>query len=288
MIQKVLTTCVNAVLLFSLIAATSLFAVDTRVKIVEHPSSADAASATRAPFEIMVYVHGSVQRVDYAGYPVGFIGSRTGPAPHTAIITHCDTRDVYELDFNNRVYRKLRLNKFPGQDQLARAIAQDQKETQAVTMDTGETRNFHGQTAKHLVTTIKGSSDSRREVVDGWYLNVPEPGCLPEYMRQLHAHTETMGDMENDSIFGSGFFNVPEGVHAGFWYNWFLPTGLAVQLTSSSPAGLATQATSNSVLPVERKIVEFSEDPLDPSLFVVPPGFKKLGARDFYRHNKNR
>lgn len=229
---------VKIILIFS-VAATSLFAVDTRVKIVEHPASADPASATRTPFEITVYVHDSVQRVDYAGYPVGFIGPRTGPAPHTAIITHCDTREVYELDFNDRVYRKLRLNKFPDQDQLAKAVAQDQKETQAVTVDTGEIRDFHGRTAKHLVTTIKGTGDSTRsEVVDGWYLNVPDPGCLPEYMRQFHVHTETIGDIEPETIFRGNFLDFPEGVHAGFWYNWFLPTGFAVQLTSSSPARL--------------------------------------------------
>jgi hypothetical protein len=280
---------VKTILVFSLVAAHSLFAVDTGVKIVQHLAGAELASETRPSFEITVYVHNAVQRVDYVGYPVGFIGARTGPAPHTAIITHCDTRVVYELDFDKRVYRKLRLHKFPDQERLARAIAQDQKETQAVTVDTGETRDFQGRTAKHLVTTIKGIGDSTRgEVVDGWYLNVPDPGCLPEYMRRLHAHTETIGDLDDENVYERGFFTFREGVHADFWYNWFLPAGFAVQLTSSSPAGLATQATSNSVLPVERRIVEFSEGPLDPALFVVPPGFKKLGVRDFYRRDNKR
>ncbi len=287
MSRGVLSMCVKAaksILIFFLVAAASLFAADTRVKIVEQPAGAEPASATQQPFEITVSVHDRVQRVDYAGYPVGFIGPRTGPAPHTAIITHCDTRVVYELDFNSRVYRKFPLDRFPDQEELAKAMAQDQKETQATTVDTGETRDFHGRTAKHLVTTIKGTGDSaREEVVDGWYLDVPDPGCPPEYMRKLHVHTEAIdkGDL------GIYLFSVPEGVHAGFWYNWFLPTGFAVQLTSSSPAGLAAQSTSNSVLPIERKTVEFSEGPLDPSLFVVPAGFKKKGARDFYKHSKS-
>jgi hypothetical protein len=117
---------VKTILVFSLVAAHSLFAVDTGVKIVQHLGGAELASETRPSFEITVYVHNAVQRVDYVGYPVGFIGARTGPAPHTAIITHCDTRVVYEHDFDKRVYRKLRLHKFPDQERLARAIAQDQ------------------------------------------------------------------------------------------------------------------------------------------------------------------
>ncbi len=275
----------KSLLIFPLVAALSLFAADTRVKIVEQPAGAEPASGTRPPFEITVSVHNSMQRVDYAGYPVGFIGPRTEPAPHTAIITHCDTRVVYELDFNSRVYRKFPLDRFPDQEQLARAMAKDQKDTKASSVDTGETRDFQGRTAKHLVTTIKGTGASaREEVVDGWYLDVPDPGCPPEYMRKLHVHTEAIdkGDIGYNRI------HIPEGVHAGFWYNWFLPAGFAVQLTSSSPAGLATQSTSNSVRPVERKTVEFSEDPLDPSLFVVPAGFKKKGVRDFYKHSTSR
>jgi hypothetical protein len=282
------TKTVKSALIFAFISAASLFAADTfaadvKVKIIEHVPNSGLVSGSPPATEITVYVHNKIQRVDYVGYPVNWIGPRKEPAPHTAFIIRCDTHIVYELDFSAREYRKYWLDKFPSQDRLAKAIAQDQKDNQINIVNTGETKDFYGHTARHLVTTIKATDPrAHEEVVDGWYLDIPDPGCAPEYMRQRHVHTETIAARETDGAAFGYFWMAPQGVHAGFWYNWLLPAGLAVEVTSGSPVGLATQATSTSVRPVERKIVEFSEAPIDPSLFEVPSGFKKV--RELYKH----
>ncbi|HWX55337.1 MAG TPA: hypothetical protein VN176_12165 [Verrucomicrobiae bacterium] len=292
---------VKLALTLALIPAAFVFAADTKIKILEHPSGAGAASGG-PPLEITVYVHGHVQRVDYVGYPVSFTGPRKEPAPHTAFIIRCDAHIAYEIDFNHREYRKYWLDKFPSQDRLEKAMTQDQKDNrqfrQINTVDTGETKDFYGHVAKHVVTIIKGTATHPyEEVVDGWYLDIPDPGCAPEYLRERHVHMETVeatnsgapgfiyshadGVPSDISAGAEGFplvvlGPIPQGLHFRLWYNWLLPSGLPVQVTSTAPVGLATQMTSTSDQPVERIVVEFSEAPIDPSLFELPPGFKKV------------
>ena len=252
------TKIAQSVLILALIPAASVSTADIKIKIIEDIPGKELGLESPPPLEITVYVHDRVQRVDYAGYPANFTGPREEPTPHWALITHCDTHVVYELDLNSREYRQYWLQKFPSEEEVAKAMAQDRKENQPVrqviTVDTGETKDFHGHAAKHFVTTIKGTRPSPyEEAVDGWYLDIPDPGCAPEHLRQRHIHM----------------------AGPDFWYNWLLPTGLATQLTSTSPVGLATQVTSTADDPILRKIVEFSEGPVDPSLFEVPRGFKK-------------
>ena len=248
---------VTSAFIIALAYAASLAVADTKVKIVERIPGTGLTSKGPLPAEITVYVHNKVQRVDYVGYPVKFIGPRKEPAPHRAFITHCDTHVVYELDLNSHEYRKYWLAKFPNPDKLAEAMARDQKENQptrqVTTVDTSEAKPFYGHTAKHLVTTVidRGAAPFE-ETVDGWYLDITDPGCAPEYMRQRHVHVETI---ENPDSIG---ISPP---HGGFWYNWWLPAGFAVQVTSGSPVGLATEATSVSVQPIERSVVELSDEP---------------------------
>ncbi|HWX55338.1 MAG TPA: hypothetical protein VN176_12170 [Verrucomicrobiae bacterium] len=269
-------------LILALIPPASLLAADVKVKTIVHK--------TTSTFEETVYVHDRVQRIEY----LGLSGYGEGPAPHIAIVIHCDTDAVYELDLNSRKYRKYRRDRFPREDQVARKIARDWKEFQTLeqpkTVDTGETKDFFGHTAKHLVITLRASGE---QVVDGWYLDIPEPGCAPEYMRQHHVHLQTTGVTDHGGgslpIISSGdaglpavsfdagnhfvsWGGTPQGVHIRFWYNLYLPSGLAAQATSPW---------------YQRKVVEFSEDPIDPSLFEVPPEFKKVGVRELYHHGKH-
>jgi hypothetical protein len=72
-------------------------------------------------------------------------------------------------------------------------------------------------------------------------------------------------------------------------YNWVFPGGLAVQETSTQRETFDIQGRprANEML-TEQRIVEFSEAPIDPSLFEVPSGFKKLGTLEQLGRRKGR
>ncbi|HWX55339.1 MAG TPA: hypothetical protein VN176_12175 [Verrucomicrobiae bacterium] len=309
------TKAARLALIFAVVPAASVFAEDLKVKTIHHMT----VHGLRLGREVTVYVHGAAQRVEYLGFAADFPGPRKYPVPHSVVITRCDIRMVYLLDINSQEYVEAKLDKFPSQDQLAKQGNRERKEGQKYfqsnTVDTGETRDFYGHTAKHLVTTIKGKGGqiSDYEVVDGWYLDLAQPGCAPEYMRQHQGHLEIAtqwsegAHLDNDapvttalpgitglhgvdpygysssngsgSIFAGmrpGFVPmINSGIRSGFVYNWVLPGGLAVQETS-------TELVRDML--TEQKVIEFSEEPLDPSLFEVPAAFKKVRA--LYQHSK--
>ena len=285
---------VKSALILVLIAVTSLLAADTKVRTVQGISTKGLLFGNPPPPEVTVYVHDMAQRVEFVGYVADFIGPRKQPAPHTAVITHCDTGMVYQLDLDGQEYREFKLTRFPSEDEFAKQRAREQKDdeksAQGSTVDTGETKDFHGHLAKHLITTIKGKNRelSYGEVVDGWYLDLPRPGCAPEYFRRAPTSMETsIGVLFVGSTLPSpGTPLEPRSVRSAFIYTAFLPGGLAAQQTSTQHQTIKIrgQKSDNAVL-AERKIVEFSEAPLDPALFEVPPGFKKV--RDLYQHKKH-
>jgi hypothetical protein len=152
------------------------------------------------------------------------------------------------------------------------------------TVDTGETRDFNGHVAKHLLTTIKGKGYEAS--LDGWYLDAPAPGCAPAYMRQRHVQMRAVSAQL--ITYGGGAAATVE-TPSTFLYNWVFPGGLAVQETSTQRETFDIQGRprANEML-TEQRIVEFSEAPIDPSLFEVPSGFKKLGTLEQLGRRKGR
>src|SRR5262249_10252034 len=141
--------------------------------------------------------HGMVQRVEYRAL--------NQSTPTTAVIAHCDTGKVYAIKFDKPEYVELKITTFQSQEQFEKRMAQelkeDHKHAHGDTVDTGETREFNGFTAKHLITTISGNGKTAaalrgmvdltyKYTIDGWYLDIPQPGCAPGYLRQRRGHME--------------------------------------------------------------------------------------------------
>ena len=302
------TNILKSTLILVLISAASFLAADVKVKTIHRISGAGHMLGSQPPPEVTIYVHDMAQRVESVGYGPDYVGPRQQPAPHTAVITRCDTGMVYQLDLNSQEYVESKLAKSPSQEQFAKQMAQEQKEdqkyAQSNTVDTGETKDFYGHAAKHFVTTIKGKDKERayEEVVDGWYLDLPQPGCTPEYLRQHAGHMETADvwtARPRPSPYDQYSQLAPQGspltrpllIHSGnqssFVYNWFVPGGLAIQQTSTQHQTINVDGRKRvNEMVTDERVVEFSEAPLDPSLFEVPPGFKKV--RELYQHKQQR
>ena len=130
--------------------------------------------------------------------------------------------------------------------------------------DTGERRQMFGHTARHILTTERrvpgsgscsGSSDSQ---TDGWYIDY---SWLPEWRRpQPGVFFVTAGGcLDNIEMHR-------HGVELGF------PLKVTTTQHDDFPGRDPKLATNTSSL----EVVEFTEAPLDPALFVVPSDFHRV------------
>jgi hypothetical protein len=282
-----------------LLCATSLLAADLKVKTVKASAATGLLPAVPVQPETTLYVHGTVQREEFVGYLDGYQGPK-GREPHMAVITHCDTGTAYEIDVDAQEYREFKIPKYPDQEKFEKQVAQarkdEEKHTKATTVDTGEIRDFYGHPAKHLITTItKRTADHYSEkTVDGWYLDLPQPGCAPEYLRRNRGR-EAMQAQLAVLVPNSG--NLPTKVmrvdpsrtlsSPTFVYTGFEPPGFAIERKSILHQTLTfngVEESSNSI--ISQRIVEYAEASLDPMLFEVPAGFKKVDR--LYKHVKEK
>ncbi|MGZ4854988.1 MAG: hypothetical protein ACXVKH_07205 [Candidatus Angelobacter sp.] len=316
--------------------------------------------------EQVIYVAGSSQRVEFLGFPGGLAGEfvdqpfgkpRMGAyqvlQPHTAVIMHCDTGVIDELDLDNHEYREFKMPRYPDEKNFLKLVDRARKalkgKLRAETVDTGETRVFFGHTARHLITTIRETRNAYHDlpteypfsvkfkaqvkekivtVVDGWYLDQPRPGCAPDFLRRNDAQAVTIQEQDGliNSTLRKDHFNepvlphwdryrayspgsvwepadsLPYGLRGVTWVE-SPPDGFETRLvyTGYMPSGLAVEqkTTSSETLPATRrfpeekrdggalglKVTELSESPLDPVLFEVPPGFKKV--KSLYQHDSD-
>src|SRR5579864_5513690 len=142
--------------------------------------------------EEVMYVHGSSQRIEFTGVVMGqgqgpfsgepdpahHLGNYRAILPHMAVITHCDTGRVIELDLDSHEYREFRQPRYPSEKQFRKEVERVKKDAlrrvRWQTQDTGETKEFFGHVARRQITTIGGMSRSTAaERIDGWYLDIP-------------------------------------------------------------------------------------------------------------------
>ena len=214
------------------------------------------------------------------------------------VITHCDTGVGYQIDLDHHQYREFKSPKYLSQQEFEKQVQDAKKEAQKRSksniVDTGETRDFYGYTARHLKATITTKMEilQTQETVDGWYVDLPEPGCAPEYIRRGHgrqitgAHAKLIpqGSVDPGSPTHPPMVdNAPRDI---FIYTGFMPEGWAIEQTIMKQYHLVRNwdETSGEFLE-EQQVVEFSESPLDPSLFEVPPDFDKV--KELYKHGKH-
>lgn len=122
------------------------------------------------------------------------------------------------------------------------------------TIDTGERQQVFGRTARHLLLRERhvaepGACERTREIdKDGWYLPWRESG-------------------KARLVFYLGF--------AGYRCQ-----DIVIKHGNPRPPGFAIRETTDSIT---REVLEFSDDPLDESLFEVPSGFQKVDRLPGYQ-----
>jgi hypothetical protein len=201
------------------------------------------------------------------------------PGPRLASITRCDLGQAFELNLEDGEYEVM---PYPQLTKIAMATgdlsvlrktdsAAPTVRIETTTVDTGERTELFGHLARHVITTRKqtplaGSRAKPQETVtDGWYIDLDTSiTCDVEWPggQGSHAHLRSGPALEKYEFVDKG--------HA--------ETGLAVERkmrsrrTLTTSGGTKTETTYSS----ELKIIEFTEGRLDPALFEIPPGFRKV------------
>lgn len=130
--------------------------------------------------------------------------------------------------------------------------------------DTGERRQMFGHLARHIITRerrVPGSgscSSSSESQTDGWYIDY---SSFPDWRRpSLGTFFVTAGScLDKIEVHRSG-------VELGF------PLKVSTTLRDNLPGPQPKTITNLSTL----EVVEFTEAPLDPALFVVPSDFRRV------------
>jgi hypothetical protein len=143
------------------------------------------------------------------------------------------------------------------------------------TVDTGERKEIFGMPARHMVTTMKRTGGpencyggNSEEESDGWYVDYD---VLPSWLRP-----------RSNGVGGAVSFAVLHGRNDCYdkveVHRSGPPTGYPLLLKNTNKAEIIqpdkTSRISTTVS--EMEVVEFSRAPLDPALFQVPAGFKKV------------
>ena len=151
---------------------------------------------------------------------------------------------------------------------------------ETTTSDTGEREQLFGHVARHVVTTTKqipleGSHMQAQETVrDGWYIDVDRTiSCEPKLPAGSVSHG-FLTMMGGAAVHGKGMMmERPEFVDIGPRETGF-PVKEARTTTSETVPATGVRRYSDSIN--ESEVTQFEEGPLDPALFEVPPGFKRV------------
>lgn len=137
-------------------------------------------------------------------------------------------------------------------------------------VDTGETKEMFGQVARHIITKVRqvarpgACSSSSESETDGWYIGYD---ALPEWQRPrngefLHVNFSNC----------TNTFDKFELHRSGPLPGYPLITTTTTRSEQRLPDGSTEEFTSSSKM----EVVEFTQVSLDPALFQVPPGFRKV------------
>lgn len=196
----------------------------------------------------------------------------------TVRILHCDTQRAFEVDFDRKQYSLVRWRKWPSREETEELVRKPDKrkapeiekrfgKEEWKTVDTGERKEVFGYTARHLIITVKrypGTAvpSESTEVIDGWYIDlILREQCQPAYR---YGMTVALPKPTPD---GQTSITVK-----------FESTVFPVKVTQTRRSKIVfrdgTSKEQTHVIATE--LVELSKEPLDPALFEIPPGFKKV------------
>jgi hypothetical protein len=239
-------------------------------------------SGTFAGGEVTTYTMADRRRTEYRNtsnnrQPDGSFA--LGDPQGNVVIQRCDLGRSFGLNTKTQRYSQ---KDYPPKPLTVFESGQDPSKLPAyrvetTTVDTGERKEIFGQTARHVITTIKTTplADTTGElsvrVKDGWYIDYNSKiSCEPETKPQTYGWFMSGGGLTKTSREEHVFVGDPE-------------KGLLVEGTQNS--GTATINGSNGVnltLSNDVQVTEFYRGPLDPSLFDVPTGFS-LGNSVLYQ-----
>jgi hypothetical protein len=187
-------------------------------------------------------VQGNNRREEYIG---------DGDSPQIVSIS-LDRKATYQLDLKSRQYVEYRITESHGRP-IPTYESGKTVDLYFETTDTGETREFFGRVAKHLVMRERRVAEpgacgmgSQTVDTDGWYIPTGDTGTRRGYL--VMGMISRDGRMCHDKLV---FHEHP-----------------------ASP-GLAVVETRDGV---KKEILELSSAPLDKSLFEVPSGFEKVDS----------
>lgn len=201
---------------------------------------------------------------DFAGHP-------------RVTINQCDQHRVFQLDPEARQYTTYQLDDEGRAAGTASSSARPLAPSGGTlyvnfeTTDTGERKNFFGYPARHLVekqTMRPGPgavSQGQETVRDGWYIDLDfNPGCGPK--------RRVVSGFLIGATFPSGTTRTFDKIDVH--RKGVAETGFPVSLTTktSSPGANSKPVVSESV----QEVVELSNAPLDPTLFELPEGYKRV------------
>lgn len=198
-------------------------------------------------------------------------------------IYQCDARRTVELDLIRREYASfemaLTLEQTPSQRRPTEPSKRQESGAppngsrtvivERHTVDTGERQSILGKEARHLITTVRQTPQGARfpvaeEVVDAWYVPMEPPEECG--YRDLFARPTMLGG----PYFPDASYKITESGPK--------PSGVAVtgKITTNKLMWRPDGWLEPTLEVREWQFLEVVEEPLDPSLFDVPQGFRKV------------
>jgi len=188
------------------------------------------------------------------------------PAPRTALIKRCDLQKTFLINFDDRQFAEWPLEPVPAPQEPgahAESVAEGDPpaptlRVQTETVDTGERKEMFGRPARHVITTqrrislVASPREAHQTVTDGWYIDLDTRLTCEPWAESGHgvAFVYIHGDPPPIPVFE----NIGKPEH-----------GYAVQLRTIDGGSI-----------MEMDVTELSPAALDPSLFEVPAGFRRV------------
>ena len=203
--------------------------------------------------------------------------------PQLASIVRCDLGQMFELNLDAGEYvaapypsqplRKARTEALGLKTPQFVASDKPTLQIEITTLDTGERKDFFGYTARHVITTrrqipLEGSKSSAQQMVtDGWYIDL-DTSISCDAMRLSGRPAHAFVAVGNTPIEKMEFVDKgkPE---TGFATEWKITTKEAITL----PDG--TKKEDRTFID-EMLVTQLVEGPLDPGLFAISTGFRRV------------
>lgn len=204
--------------------------------------------------------------------------------PRMAIITRCDLGQMFGLNLDSseyhvsvyppRPFTKEEMERRGIPNRLTYLSDKPTLRIEMKTVNTGERKEMFGHIARHVIRTesripLEGSLSQPQEgVTDGWYIDfdVRLP-CDRRFPEGKNSHAYSVARSGNQPM------ERPEFVAVGAPEKGF---ALIALTTTKGSYRLSDGTLKQTETKMERRVIEFEEDPLDPALFEIPARFKQV------------